>query len=98
LGQANGSNGTPLACPEKLNERLDYFGRTVNLAARVQGLAMENEIYLSDEMYRLPGAADLLAAMTAKRRWFTSKASSARSQFTRCASDKRARRDTMPQR
>ena len=46
-----------------LNERLDYFGRTVNLAARVQGLAAENEIYLSDEMYRLPGAADLLAAM-----------------------------------
>jgi class 3 adenylate cyclase len=46
-----------------LNERLDYFGRTVNLAARVQGLAAENEIYLSDEMYRLPGAADLLATM-----------------------------------
>jgi class 3 adenylate cyclase len=46
-----------------LNERLDYFGRTVNLAARVQGLAAENEIYLSDEMYRLPGAADLLAAI-----------------------------------
>jgi class 3 adenylate cyclase len=46
-----------------LNERLDYFGRTVNLAARVQGLAAENEIYLSDEMYSLPGAADLLAAM-----------------------------------
>jgi class 3 adenylate cyclase len=46
-----------------LNERLDYFGRTVNLAARVQGLAAENEIYLTDEMYSLPGAADLLAAM-----------------------------------
>jgi class 3 adenylate cyclase len=46
-----------------LNERLDYFGRTVNLAARVQGLAAENEIYLSDEMYRLPGATDLLVAM-----------------------------------
>ena len=29
----------------------------------MQGLAAENEIYLSDEMYRLPGAADLLAAM-----------------------------------
>ena len=46
-----------------LNERLDYFGRTVNLAARVQGLAAENEIYLSDEMYRLPGAADLSTAI-----------------------------------
>jgi len=29
----------------------------------LQGLAAENEIYLSDEMYRLSGAADLLAAM-----------------------------------
>jgi len=29
-----------------LNERLDYFGQTGNLAARVQGLAAENEIYL----------------------------------------------------
>jgi len=46
-----------------LNERLDYFGRRVNPAARVQGLAAENEIYLSDEMFRLPGAADLLAAL-----------------------------------
>ena len=32
-------------------------------AARVDGSAPENEIYLSDEMYSLPGAADLLAAM-----------------------------------
>jgi len=31
-----------------LNERLDYFGQTVNLAARVQG----NDIYMSDEIYR----------------------------------------------
>ncbi len=46
-----------------LNERLDYFGRTLNLAARVQGLAAENEIYLSDELYRLPGAEDWLASM-----------------------------------
>ena len=46
-----------------LNGRLDYFGQTVNLAARVQRLAADNEIYLSDEMYSLPGAADLLAAM-----------------------------------
>jgi class 3 adenylate cyclase len=51
-----------------LNERLDYFGRTVNLAARVQGLAAENEIYLSDEMFSLPGAADLLAAESPRQR------------------------------
>jgi hypothetical protein len=29
----------------------------------VQGLAAENEIYLSDEMFCLPGAANLLATM-----------------------------------
>jgi hypothetical protein len=29
----------------------------------VQRLAADNEIYLSDEMYSLPSAADLLAAM-----------------------------------
>ncbi len=46
-----------------LNERLDYFGQTVNLAARVQRLAADNEIYLSDEIYSLPGAGDLLATM-----------------------------------
>ena len=45
-----------------LNGRLDYFGQTVNLAARVQGLA-ENEICLSDEMYSVTGAHELLAAM-----------------------------------
>ena len=68
-----------------LNERLDYFGQTVNLAARVQGLAAENEIYLSDEMYRLTGAADLLARCSPTRRPSTSKASSARSPFMHCA-------------
>jgi class 3 adenylate cyclase len=30
-----------------LNDRLDYFGQTVNIAARVQGLAEADEIYLS---------------------------------------------------
>ena len=45
------------------NQQFATHRRTVNLAARVQGLAAENEIYLSDEMYRLPGASDLLASM-----------------------------------
>jgi class 3 adenylate cyclase len=34
-----------------LNERLDYFGQTVNIAARVQGLADANEIYITDPIY-----------------------------------------------
>ena len=32
-----------------LNERLDYFGQTVNIAARVQHLASADEIYVSEE-------------------------------------------------
>jgi class 3 adenylate cyclase len=38
-----------------LNDHLDYFGQTVNLAARVQGLAEANEIWLTDDLYRQAG-------------------------------------------
>jgi class 3 adenylate cyclase len=34
-----------------LNERLDYFGQTVNVAARIQGLADGNEVYVSEEVW-----------------------------------------------
>jgi class 3 adenylate cyclase len=34
-----------------LNDRLDYFGQTVNTAARVQGLADAEEIYITDSVY-----------------------------------------------
>ena len=43
-----------------LNERLDYFGQTVNIAARVQGLAGGNEIYVTDDIYGSPGVPELL--------------------------------------
>lgn len=43
-----------------LNDRLDYFGQTVNVAARVQGIAEADEIYVTDEVYRAPGVADAL--------------------------------------
>jgi len=43
-----------------LNERIDYFGQTVNIAARIQGSAGGDEIYLSEEVYDSPGVADLL--------------------------------------
>jgi class 3 adenylate cyclase len=39
---------------------LDYFGQTVNMAARVQALADANEIYLTREVYEVPEVAALL--------------------------------------
>jgi class 3 adenylate cyclase len=45
-----------------LNERLDYFGRTVNIAARVQNQANGNEICLSEDVRYAPGVDDLLAS------------------------------------
>jgi len=44
-----------------LNERLDYFGQTVNIAARVQALAEANEVYVSDAVYQHPGVASVFA-------------------------------------
>ncbi|HET6467304.1 MAG TPA: DUF5939 domain-containing protein [Geminicoccaceae bacterium] len=43
------------------NDRLDYFGQTVNVAARVQALAGAGEVYLTREVHDSPGVATLLA-------------------------------------
>ena len=43
-----------------LNDRLDYFGQTVNIAARVQGLAGAGEICVSGETHAFPGVDELL--------------------------------------
>jgi class 3 adenylate cyclase len=44
-----------------LNQRLDYFGQTVNIAARVQNLADGDEICITEDVYRAPGVADIIA-------------------------------------
>jgi class 3 adenylate cyclase/DNA-directed RNA polymerase subunit RPC12/RpoP len=44
-----------------LNDRLDYFGQTVNIAARVQGLSAAGEIVVTDDVLLLPGAAELVS-------------------------------------
>ena len=46
-----------------LNERRDYFGQTVNIAARVQALSGANEITLTDEILSVPGVAELLTGL-----------------------------------
>jgi class 3 adenylate cyclase len=45
-----------------LNDRLDYFGQTVNVAARVQGLADSQSIYASGNVIDHPDASKLLKA------------------------------------
>jgi class 3 adenylate cyclase len=43
------------------NDRLDYFGQTVNIAARVQGLAEGRAIYATEPVVRHEAVAHLLA-------------------------------------
>jgi class 3 adenylate cyclase len=45
-----------------LNERIDYFGQNVNIAARVQALADANEVYMSREVMEAAGVSDILKA------------------------------------
>jgi class 3 adenylate cyclase len=44
-----------------LNDRLDYFGQTVNIAARVQGLAVAHAIFATKPVVEYPPVAALLA-------------------------------------
>ncbi len=46
-----------------LNERLDYFGQTVNIAARVQGIADSRQIVCTDPVRDAPGAAEVIAEL-----------------------------------
>jgi class 3 adenylate cyclase len=45
-----------------LNDRLDYFGQTVNIAARVQALASSRAIFATKPVIEQPQSAALLAA------------------------------------
>jgi class 3 adenylate cyclase len=42
------------------NERLDYFGQTVNVAARVQALAEGDQLVVTDSALHEPGVSDLV--------------------------------------
>jgi class 3 adenylate cyclase len=45
-----------------LNDRQDYFGQTVNIAARVQGLASSRAIFVTQPVVEDPNAAKILEA------------------------------------
>lgn len=49
-----------------LNQTVDYFGQTVNIASRIQNLADANEIYLSEDVFRAPDVQPLLAQVGAE--------------------------------
>ena len=44
-------------------DRLDYFGQTVNIAARVQHLADADEIHVSESVYEAEGVKAQLATL-----------------------------------
>ncbi len=44
-----------------LNDQLDYFGQTVNIAARVQGLAHERAIFVTKPVMQHPQVASMIA-------------------------------------
>jgi class 3 adenylate cyclase len=45
------------------NARLDYFGQTVNIAARVQGIAEGREIVCTDAVFASPGVAKTIGEL-----------------------------------
>jgi class 3 adenylate cyclase len=58
-------NGGAIAVTQ--NDRLDYFGQTVNIAARVQGLADAEEICISEDVFEADGVKDALADLAVTR-------------------------------
>jgi adenylate cyclase len=45
-----------------LNDRLDYFGSTVNMAARLEGLSTGNDVIVSRSIHDDPDVRDLISA------------------------------------
>ena len=43
-----------------LNDRIDYFGQTVNIASRVQASADGDALYLTEELFTSAGVSELL--------------------------------------
>ena len=51
-----------------LNDELDYFGQTVNIASRVQEMADAAEIWITEDVWHYPGVDALLEPYPAERR------------------------------
>lgn len=62
---------TGVAIAVTLNERLDYFGGTINMAARLESLSSGEDIVISSSVYRDP---EVSAMLEDKNKEFTAKA------------------------
>lgn len=58
----------------RLNANADFFGGTVNVAAKLQALAEAYQIAMSETTYRAPGVAELLAGEKVEELVYESKA------------------------
>ncbi|MGV7796029.1 adenylate/guanylate cyclase domain-containing protein, partial [Mycobacterium kansasii] len=56
-----------------LNDRLDYFGSTVNMAARLQGQSAGADIVLSEATASDPAVREILAGVPQRREKVTLK-------------------------
>ena len=73
-----------------LNDQLDYFGQTVNIAARVQNLANADEIYVTEEVYGHEGVRDALQRLVVERQSAQLKGITSTQQVYRVVSNKAA--------
>jgi class 3 adenylate cyclase len=51
-----------------LNDELDYFGQTVNIASRVQEMADADEIWITEDVWHYPGVEVLLDSLPIEQR------------------------------
>ncbi len=65
-----------------LNEKLDYFGTTVNIAARVQGLSDGKDVMASDAFYRESDARAYLSRKSWNGEPFTTSLKGLKSRYT----------------
>ncbi|WP_201837396.1 adenylate/guanylate cyclase domain-containing protein [Microvirga zambiensis] len=53
----------------RLNDRIDYFGQDVNIAARVQGLADVNEVCITETVMESPGVREITGSRVVSREY-----------------------------
>ena len=51
----------------RLNDRIDYFGQDVNIAARVQGSADVNEVCITNTVVEAPGISEIIQSRSISR-------------------------------